>query len=942
MSAKTLLAVSLLAVAVSGIDAADDDWEHFADGSLGQQTEFRGAGGLVIPAYIRKPKGDGPFPVVVMLHGGRYHKGASAGMGRSTKAPVADFLQKGWAVYCTDYRPNDKISIEPIETEDTIAALKAVRQLPFIDPRRVGLWGASHGANVASRVIARADLGGAILCAPAAMDLIEVKKADARSEPIVPILRKLIADMEQKHGAKAEAIEKDPAKYGYSSAMTEIAQVRCPLLIINARNDDNSPVSIIERYVQKLRAAGKQVETYLPAQGGHGFYVGRPDGPEWKEATRRSLAFFTERFAQGPSSPPSLPPRRREGEGDERPATEPKTPALEQYGALNWVDPDRMAPPGTTYKTFRSKTIDADVSYLVYLPPEYDKDQTARYPVLYYLHASGGTPRRGAAGIVPRMDAAMRAGRVAPLIIVFPNGLRGATMYCDSKDGKYPVESVLVQDLIPHVDATYRTVAAHHGRAVDGFSMGGFGSAHLGFKYPAVFGVVSIQAPPLLDPDLKSPLPARAWSRLFPTAMGGDLEYFRANDPFALVPRNAEALRDRSVIRIITHVEDENWLAPRCEELHRLLMKHRIAHQFLYLANVKTHSPNQVLDTLGDAGLMFFGAGFAHLQRGQLTSPPPPAKAEAKVDTPQLTPLTDLGTNKYQGFPGGLYPDGKNSRPADHEAAGKALAKLVQPLAADGKPSANGKIVLLAIGFSNTVQAFNGFMQAAADDKDINPNVVLVNGAMGGMSAHMVQDPDDKGSGTKYWSWVDERLKAAGVTRAQVQAVWIKETNPGPHQGGFPKYIRDLQSEITKIVKVLPGRFPNAKLVYLSSRTYGGWAKAPPGRRGGPGNSEPYSYETGFAVKWLLERQLKGDPELNYEPKNGAVKAPWLSWGPYLWANGQIKRQDGYSFELSDFRENDRMHHSPQGQKKIGAELLRFFKTDSTTREWFLRTERHP
>jgi enterochelin esterase-like enzyme len=250
--------------------------------------------------------------------------------------------------------------------------------------------------------------------------------------------------------------------------------------------------------------------------------------------------------------------------------------------------------------------------------------------VLYSLHASGGTPRRDAVNSVRRMDAAIRAGKMPPLIIVFPNGLRGATMYCDSKDGKYPVESVLIKDLVPHVDASYRTVTARHGRALEGFSMGGFGATHLGFKYPELFGVVSIQAPPLLGPELKSPLPARAWSKLFPTALGGDLDYFRANDPFSLIAKNADALRDRSVIRIIAHAEDENWLVPRCDELHQVLMKHAIAHHFLCLTNVKGHSPTKVLDTLGDPGLLFFAAGFEHVKRVETASPKEKDKSGAK------------------------------------------------------------------------------------------------------------------------------------------------------------------------------------------------------------------------------------------------------------------------------------------------------------------------
>ena len=57
-----------------------------------------------------------------------------------------------------------------------------------------------------------------------------------------------------------------------------------------------SPVSIIDIYVAKLRAAGKPVETYLPDNGPHGFYWGHPDIPETKEAARRVVAFFQKQF----------------------------------------------------------------------------------------------------------------------------------------------------------------------------------------------------------------------------------------------------------------------------------------------------------------------------------------------------------------------------------------------------------------------------------------------------------------------------------------------------------------------------------------------------------------------------------------------------------------------------------------------------------------------
>jgi hypothetical protein len=298
-------------------------------------------------------------------------------------------------------------------------------------------------------------------------------------------------------------------------------------------------------------------------------------------------------------------------------------------------------------------------------------------------------------------------------------------------------------------------------------------------------------------------------------------------------------------------------------------------------------------------------------------------------DSSKLKPINELGSEEYQGFKGGFYPDGKNERPAAHEAVGLALAKKVQPLDRDGKPSADGKIVILSVGMSNTSQASEGFMKQLAGENDKNPRVLFVNGAVGGQTAAAIQDPNDNGRGTKYWAEVDARLQRAGASRAQVQAIWIKQADAGP-SSGFPKYAQTLQAELTRIVQIFPERFPNARLVYLSSRTYGGYAKTAL-------NPEPYAYESGFSVKWLIEQQIKGDPGLNYDPAKGALKAPWLSWGPYLWANGSTKRADGFSYTEADFSAGDGTHQSASGQEKVGKLLLQFFKTDSTTKPWFVK-----
>lgn len=325
--------------------------------------------------------------------------------------------------------------------------------------------------------------------------------------------------------------------------------------------------------------------------------------------------------------------------------------------------------------------------------------------------------------------------------------------------------------------------------------------------------------------------------------------------------------------------------------------------------------------------LMGLKLGGANNRPGNAGRQPP---AMPKVDVSTLKPLPELGDGEYHGFQGGLYPDGKNERPAEHEAAGIKLALQVQPLDQDGKPDANGKIVLLTVGMSNTAQASQAFKRLADDDDQKNPQLVIVNGAQGGMSADRVVDPNDGGTGQRYWTHVDEQLTSAGVTRAQVQAVWIKQAEPGPTQG-FPGYAQKLERDLTRIAQILAERFPNVKLCYLSPRTFGGYAKTAL-------NPEPYAYESNFSVKWLIERQLKGDAELNFDSAHGPVKAPWLSWGAYLWANGTKPKADGLSYEESDFAQ-DGTHESPSGQRKVGAQLVKFFKSDSTTKPWFVRRE---
>lgn len=287
-------------------------------------------------------------------------------------------------------------------------------------------------------------------------------------------------------------------------------------------------------------------------------------------------------------------------------------------------------------------------------------------------------------------------------------------------------------------------------------------------------------------------------------------------------------------------------------------------------------------------------------------------RASCERSSTGLIPLPDLKGSTYQGFGGGLYPADSNGPPASYRKQGTGYVARVKPRGSGGSPSAAGKIVLLSIGMSNTTQEFSTFKELADTDPLKNPRVVVVDGAQGGQDAVKIKDPT-----ARFWGRVDERLSAAGVTAKQVQVVWLKEAIARENRA-FPADARGLQADLRTIVEVLRRRYSNLSLVYVSSRTYGGYATKPL-------NPEPYAYQSSFAVKWLIQDRIEG-----------RLAGPWLAWGPYLWTDGTKGRNDGLVWTCDDVR-SDGTHPSENGQKKVADLLLRFFKSDSTTKSWFRR-----
>jgi hypothetical protein len=91
--------------------------------------------------------------------------------------------------------------------------------------------------------------------------------------------------------------------------------------------------------------------------------------------------------------------------------------------------------------------------------------------------------------------------------------------------------------------------------------------------------------------------------------------------------------------------------------------------------------------------------------------------------------------------------------------------------------------------------------------------------------------------------------------------------------GQFPKHAEQLKDDMAEILRILKQRYPNLRLAYVSSRSYGGYASITL-------NPEPYAYESALAVRWLIQDQVKGRQSLTYTGSNAPLLLRGLTSGP--------------------------------------------------------------
>ena len=191
--------------------------------------------------------------------------------------------------------------------------------------------------------------------------------------------------------------------------------------------------------------------------------------------------------------------------------------ALNFYGSTRWEsgieipahDQDFYAlkdvPHGNVQQIlFPSKSTSTSRRAFVYTPPMYSKDKNKRYPVLYLQHGWGedetAWSNQGRANLI--MDNLIAEGKIKPFIIVMTYGMTNEVRWGHMNEFKIEnFQTVLVDELIPYVDANFNTIADQAHRAMAGLSMGGMETHTITLNKPEVFSYYALLSGGLYKPE---------------------------------------------------------------------------------------------------------------------------------------------------------------------------------------------------------------------------------------------------------------------------------------------------------------------------------------------------------------------------------------------------------------------------------------------------------
>lgn len=333
------------------------------------ELEYASKDGRKIPAVLSMPKGEGPFPCVVTIHGGS--GGRDLGFIRTLAAPnpqtptVAALNDQPWAILSISYRAGNG-ALFASEQDDVVAGIRHAKTLPGIDPERIGVFGGSHGGHLALR--AAELMGKEFRCVVAGSPWM--------TNPLVPMLgkadetplsklpesvrtavmdqgRKLytgvtkgrgLSDKEAREFLTAQSIEANAEK------------IVIPSLFLTSLGDEAVPHLLVQPTIDKLIAAGRDVSVYTAQKSPHGFYWGRESGgarigrgektkdelSEEAKAREMVIGFFKSQFAKPQRGPAVTKSEGQPSPADAKPAPKPADNRDAPGGSAGKTEPVRL------------------------------------------------------------------------------------------------------------------------------------------------------------------------------------------------------------------------------------------------------------------------------------------------------------------------------------------------------------------------------------------------------------------------------------------------------------------------------------------------------------------------------------------------------------------------------------------------------------------------
>jgi len=234
---------------------------------------------------------------------------------------------------------------------------------------------------------------------------------------------------------------------------------------------------------------------------------------------------------------------------------------------MTYSNPPAETVAGMIHRTFYSAIYSHDIGYNIYLPDGYDEGDD-RYPVVYHVHGWMGNE----SSEIRTMEPVCRSREA---IIVFVNH-----SHVTGNVWELPNAAMDMDELIPHIDSTYRTISTRESRAISGFSMGGGVAASMAFRYPDLFSSVVAYAGTYhhyYHPDYSTVgTPVDQAAEIYAKMMV-DKKFFDGSIIGVLI-KNADIIRNS--LKISLHVGTADILYCDNEILHLHLDALQIPHEY--------------------------------------------------------------------------------------------------------------------------------------------------------------------------------------------------------------------------------------------------------------------------------------------------------------------------------------------------------------------------